>query len=109
MRIIKIIPSRSGLFRPFNVDVVFFVLFYVSAFKFPLSLCYIHVLQTLSNNQTYLVCNSDVFYIRKQNPAPKCKFQQPILSQTVKTVEPYECVFGPLGSAATPFVLILNE
>lgn len=92
-----------------NVDVVLFVLFYVSAFNFPPSLCYTHVLQMLSNNQTYLVCNSNVFYIRKQNQAPKCKFQQPILSQTEKTVEPYQWFSSPLGSVATPFVLILNE
>jgi len=44
-----------------------------------------------------------------QNQTPKCKFKQPNLSETVKTLEPYERFVGPLGSVATPFALILND
>jgi len=88
----------------------FFVLFYFSTFNFSLGLRYTHVFQMLSaNNQTYLECKSDVLYISMQNQTPKCKFKQPNLSETVKTVEPYERFVGPLGSVATPFALILND
>ena len=98
-RKIKFIPSRLGLFRPFNVNVIFllFVLFYVSTFNFSPGFRSTHVLQMLSNNQTYLECKSDVLYISMQNQTPKCKFQQSNLSETVKTVEPYERFVGNLG------------
>jgi len=64
MRKIICIPSRSGLFGPFNVSVILFVLFYVSTLNFSLGLRYKHVFQMLSNNQTYLECKSDFSILR---------------------------------------------
>ena len=62
-----------------------------------------------ANNRTYLECKSDVFCISMQNQTLKYKFQQFNLSETVKTVEPYEWFVVPLGSVATPCALILND
>ena len=109
MQKIKCIPLPSGLFGPFNVSVILFVLFYVCTFNSSLGLCYTHVFQMLSNNQTYLECKLDVFCISMQNQTPICNFQQCNLSETVKTVEPYEQFVGSLRSVATPFALILND
>ena len=72
-------------------------------------MCYTHVFQMLSNNQTYLECKSDVLYISMQIQTPKCKFQQSNLSKAVKTVKPYDWFVSSLGSVATPFALILND
>jgi len=110
MRKIKCIPSRSGLFRSFIVNVIIFALpFYLSMFNFSPGLRYTHVFQKLSNNRTYPESkSSDVYYIRMQNRASKCKSQQSNMSETVKAVELYERFVGPLGSVATHFALIFN-
>ena len=109
MRKIQCIPSRSGLFGPFNVNVIIFALsFYVNMFNFPSGLRYTHVFQMLANNRAYLECKSDVYYISMQNRTSKCKSQQSNMSETVKAVEPYERFVGPLGSVATSFDLIFN-
>ena len=106
MRKIKFIPSRSGLqFRPFNVNVIIFVLFCVSLFSFLSDLHYTHVLQIRSNNQTFLECKPDALYISTQNQTRKCKYQQSNLPESVKTVEPCEWFVGPPGSVVTPFCL----
>ena len=57
MRKIKCIPSSSGLFGLFNVNVIIFALsFYVSMLNISPGLRYTHVFQMLSNNRTYLEC-----------------------------------------------------
>ena len=105
MRKIKCIPSRSGLFGPFNVNVIIFA---VCLIFLLVCVTHVQVFQMLSNNRTYLKCKSDVYYINMQNRTLKCKFQKSNLPETVKTVEPYERLVGPLGSVATPFALIFN-
>lgn len=88
MRKIIMIPSRSGLFRPFNV--IFFVLFTVRVFKFVL-LFFIHT--------GVMAVFRVKFSIRKYNQVPKkFKFQYFVLFQTEKTVKSYELFHNPLGT-----------
>ena len=96
LRITIMIPSHSGLFRPFNAT--FLVLFIVYVFK----LCFIslntHVIKVFRFN----------FSIRRHNQAPKCKFQYSVLLQAERAVKSYELFYNPLGTV-TITLIIPNE